>query len=147
MSTCTSRFHVERCREFRNVPLARYSRAVQVNPLRTAVLLLAAILNLHAIGTADPGGGQNEPSGQGGSSRAVLVRVNPEYPRIAAFMELIGVVQLEATVRPDGTVRKVRVLGGHPLLADAAQRAVMQWRFERESRETTERVRIAFRPQ
>lgn len=50
--------------------------------------------------------------------------VVPEYPEIAGRMKLFGVVQVEAVVNPDGTVREVRVIGGHPLLAEALVRAV-----------------------
>ncbi|HTT21872.1 MAG TPA: YfiR/HmsC family protein, partial [Candidatus Sulfotelmatobacter sp.] len=54
------------------------------------------------------------------SHRRILVRVVPEYPEIAASMNLKGAVQLQATVRADGSVEHVTVLGGHPLLAQAA---------------------------
>jgi TonB family protein len=74
---------------------------------------------------------------QPGSSRAIVFRVTPEYPRIAATMKLIGAVQLQALVRADGKVKQVRVVGGHPVLAEAAAAAVMKWRFEPEARETT----------
>jgi outer membrane biosynthesis protein TonB len=51
---------------------------------------------------------------------------------------------LQAVVRPDGTVEKVRVLGGHPLLAEAAAQALMKWRYEPRAKETIESVRISF---
>lgn len=87
---------------------------------------------------AGSGGGVSE------GSRSVAFRVTPDYPAIAAKMNLTGAVQLQAVVRADGTVKQVRVLGGHPLLADSASRAVMQWRFEPASKESTELVRISF---
>ena len=79
-----------------------------------------------------------------GGSRAIMFRVTPEYPRLAAAVKIIGAVQLQALVRADGTVRQVRVVGGHPVLAEAAAAAVMKWRFEPQARETTESVRISF---
>jgi TonB family protein len=79
-----------------------------------------------------------------GGPRAIMFRVTPEYPRLAAAVKIIGAVQLQALVRADGTVRQVRVVGGHPVLAEAAAAAVMKWRFEPEARETTESVRISF---
>ena len=79
-----------------------------------------------------------------GGSRAIMFRVRPEYPRLAAAVKIIGAVQLQALVRADGTVKQVRVVGGHPVLAEAAAAAVMKWRFEPEARETTESVRISF---
>ena len=59
-------------------------------------------------------------------------------------MRLTGTVQLAAVVRPDGTVKEVRVLGGHPVLAEAASDAVRQWRYRPAPSETVEVVKIAF---
>jgi TonB family protein len=80
---------------------------------------------------------------QPGSSRAIKFRVTPHYPRLAVALKIIGAVQLQAVVRADGTVKGVRVVGGHPVLVEAAA-AVMKWRFEPAARETTEPVRIIF---
>lgn len=77
-------------------------------------------------------------------SRQLKHSTSPEYPEIAQRMNLKGVVQLEAMVRSDGTVREVKVLGGHPLLAEAVVRAVMQWRYETGPKETTEVVKFSF---
>ena len=71
----------------------------------------------------------------------------PLYPGIAKTMNLRGSVQLEVTVKPDGSVKDVRVIGGHPLLADAAIRSVKQWRYEPSGRETTEVVKVNFEKQ
>jgi protein TonB len=38
-------------------------------------------------------------------------------------------VRLEGVVAKDGTVQRLRVLSGHPLLAPAALEAVSQWRY------------------
>lgn len=69
----------------------------------------------------------------------------PSFPEMARRMNIRGAVQLEAVVRPNGTVKQVRVLGGHPLLAEIAARSVMQWRFKPEERETREVVKVNFR--
>ncbi|HZR65761.1 MAG TPA: TonB family protein [Terriglobales bacterium] len=78
------------------------------------------------------------------STRRIMLRVNPEYPEIAARMRLAGSVQLQAIVRADGTVKQVKVVGGHPMLAAAAANAVKQWRYETSTKETTEVVKISF---
>jgi TonB family protein len=80
-------------------------------------------------------------------SRRVEHSVTPEYPEIAERMNLTGVVQVEARVKPDGTVEEVRIVGGHPLLADALARAVKQWRYQPGAKETVEVVRFSFGPQ
>lgn len=84
------------------------------------------------------------PEVRGESSRPIAFRVVPEYPRLATSMNLAGAVQLQAIVRADGTVKKVKVIGGHPVLAEAAASAVMRWRYETGPKETTETVRISF---
>lgn len=113
-------------------------------PIRNAWQITAVLAFAACLGTA-----QQRPAEhvtKAATSRTVLVRVSPEYPRVAASMKLMGAVQLEATVRADGTVRDVKVLGGHPVLAEAATNAVKRWRYEPSSKETTELVRITFEP-
>jgi protein TonB len=61
---------------------------------------------------------------------ALIHRVNPVYPDLAAYAQLGGVVILEAVVGPDGRVDSVIVLRSrHKLLDDAAIDAVRQWRY------------------
>jgi outer membrane biosynthesis protein TonB len=56
-------------------------------------------------------------------------------------------VQALATVKPDGTVKEVKVVGGHPLLAEALTHAVMQWKYQPAPKETVEAVKFTFGPQ
>jgi periplasmic protein TonB len=56
--------------------------------------------------------------------------VRPVYPPIAQSARVAGIVIIEATVGPDGTVTDARVLRGVPLLNDAAVEAVRQWQYE-----------------
>jgi protein TonB len=58
-------------------------------------------------------------------------------------MNVSGAVKLELIVGANGQVKSVKPLGGHPLLIDAAQNAVKQWRYEPGS-EGTEVVEIRF---
>jgi outer membrane biosynthesis protein TonB len=55
-------------------------------------------------------------------------------------MNLGGTVKVIAVVGPDGSVKRVEPVGGSPLLVQAAQNAVTQWKFAAgvESRETVE---------
>jgi TonB family protein len=65
-----------------------------------------------------------------GDSRAVKSRVSPIYPELARRMKVSGVVNLEATVDPDGKVTAVKTISGNNLLKIAAEDAVHKWRFE-----------------
>jgi len=60
----------------------------------------------------------------------VVYKRDPEYPRIAQQMNQHGVVELMATIGVDGRVKGVKILKGPPILAKAAQEAVMQWIYK-----------------
>ncbi len=72
--------------------------------------------------------------------------VPPEYPAIAERMHLRGTAQVQVLVKADGTVKEVKVLGGHPLLTDALARAVKQWRYQPGPKETVEIIKFSFSP-
>jgi TonB family protein len=86
-------------------------------------------------------------SGASGSERKVATRVAPPYPDIAKKLHLHGTVRVEAVVRANGTVKSTRVLGGNPVLGEAAEDAVAKWKFEPSQAETTEIVQLAFEGQ
>jgi len=79
-------------------------------------------------------------------SRKVLTRVEPDYPTLLKAARIGGVVKLNAAVLPNGTVTKVTVLGGNPILADQARKAVMTWKFAPSPGPTNELLSFRFRP-
>lgn len=80
-------------------------------------------------------------------ARKVLMRVTPQYPAIARRMSISGSVRLEVLVAANGSVKAAEIKGGHPLLAQAAQSAVREWKYEPGSHETHEIVEVKFTPQ
>jgi TonB family protein len=82
-----------------------------------------------------------------GTDRKVSQRVAPGYPELAKKMHIHGMVRVEAVVRPNGSVRSTRILGGNPVLIEAAQDAVTKWKFEPGQSETTEVVQLSFEKQ
>lgn len=78
------------------------------------------------------------------STRRLRRGVEPEYPEIARRMGLKGAVELEVSIRRDGTVKEVKVIGGHPLLADSLVKAVTQWQYDPGPQESRVKVRYAF---
>ena len=93
---------------------------------------------------------QNAPTSNNSdhvSDRKVTFRTAPRYPDLAQKAHLQGVVKVEAIVRPNGTVKSTRVLGGNPVLVDAATDAVNKWKFEPSPNETTELIQLTFVPQ
>ena len=79
-------------------------------------------------------------------SRKVLTRVVPQYPNLARSMRLQGVVRADVLVAPNGTVKSIEVKGGHPLLVDAAQNALREWKWLPGPRETHESIELKFNP-
>jgi TonB family protein len=78
--------------------------------------------------------------------RKVVTKVIPQYPSLARSMNLQGVVRADVLVGPNGKVKYVEVKGGHPVLADAAQNALRQWKWELSAHETHESIELRFNP-
>ena len=55
---------------------------------------------------------------------------SPLYPAAAKQKGIQGTVLLQAVIGADGTVRQLRVIDGHPLLAPAAMEAVRRWKYK-----------------
>jgi len=78
--------------------------------------------------------------------RKVKTRVAPVYPQLARQMNISGVVKVQVTVAPNGSVKTTKLVGGHPLLANAALDAIKKWRFDTGPDETTGIVEFKFDP-
>ena len=76
--------------------------------------------------------------------RKVVRREEPEYPALAARMNIHGTVKLKIWINPDGTVRRLEYVGGHPILAESGLKAVKGWKYEPSSRESTAVVELKF---
>jgi periplasmic protein TonB len=59
----------------------------------------------------------------------LIRRVQPAYPAQARAARIQGIVVLQATISREGAIMNLRVLSGHPMLAQAALDAVRQWRY------------------
>ena len=85
--------------------------------------------------------------GEGHAGRRAIEKVAPVYPELARRAHIRGMVKLEVVVRPNGSVKATRTLGGSPALIEAATDAVRKWKFEAAQEETTEIVQLMFEPQ
>jgi TonB family protein len=68
----------------------------------------------------------------------------PEYPDIAKKMNLTGVVKIEILIGTDGEIKASNVVGGHPILADAAQKALKKWKYAPGNSETKALLEFKF---
>jgi outer membrane biosynthesis protein TonB len=91
------------------------------NPV-TSVIIITVLM----VGLVSSAMGQN--GSQAGASRRATSRVATNYPELAQRMGLQGMVKLEAGVRPNGSVKSARVIGGNPVLGEAASTAVGKWK-------------------
>jgi len=79
------------------------------------------------------------------SRRRVVRKVAPNYPTAAKRMGLGGTVKVVAVVGPDGSVKKVEPVGGSPILVQAAETAISQWKYA-PGAESQESVELHFTP-
>jgi TonB family protein len=110
-----------------------------IRSVRNTVLFLVVLITLG--GTLPPVVGA-----QDGIDRKIKSKVSPVYPEIARKMGITGNVKLQLLVSPKGEVKETKVIGGHPILVNAAVDAVKKWRFETASAESTGTVEFRFDP-
>ncbi len=60
----------------------------------------------------------------------VISRPLPQIPEFIRNRRTFTSVKLEAVIDPTGKVSTVRVLGGDPILAEAARKAVLTWKYK-----------------
>ncbi|MEZ5399526.1 MAG: M56 family metallopeptidase [Bryobacteraceae bacterium] len=68
----------------------------------------------------------------GGNVQAakLTTKVPPVYPPLARTARIQGAVRFNVVIAPDGAVRSMQLIHGHPLLVDAAQQALARWVYE-----------------
>jgi|SRR5579859_746628 len=79
-------------------------------------------------------------------ARKVITRVEPKYPATLERLYIGGVVRLEVVVTPNGSVESAALVGGNPILGQAAIAAVKQWKYAAAPTKTTVTERLEFDP-
>jgi TonB family protein len=110
----------------------RTSRWKKWAVVSTAALVFSGASGFAQSGTTDE------------SKRKVKTKTSPAYPELAKRMNVSGKVKIEVVITPDGHVKSTRVVGGHPLLVQACQDAVKEWKFVPAPEETTQVVEFEF---
>ena len=78
--------------------------------------------------------------------RTLVKRVEPDYPETLQRLGIGGSVRLELTILPTGTIESIEILGGNPILAEAAAKAVKQWVYAPGRSQTRMQVVVPFEP-
>ena len=76
--------------------------------------------------------------------RKVKTKVAPAFPDLARRMNVTGKVKIEVIIAPDGHVKSTKAIGGHPLLVQACQDAVKEWKFVPAPEESMQVVEFDF---
>jgi TonB family protein len=97
--------------------------------------------------TAQKDSKTQQDSKDGELTRKAKTKVAPVYPDVARRMSVTGTVKLAVVVAPNGTVKSAKVIGGHPVLVNAAVDAMKRWRFETAPTESSGVVEFTFQPQ
>ena len=80
------------------------------------------------------------------AERKLISRVEPAYPEELRKRAIGGTVRLKVTIAANGTVYNTQLLGGNPVLGDAAIAAVAKWKYAPAAAQTTVEVSILFDP-
>jgi TonB family protein len=84
---------------------------------------------------------------QGELSRKAKTKVAPAYPELARRMNITGTVKVLVVVTASGSLKDTKVVGGNPLLVNAAMDALKKWKFEPADSESSGTVEFKFQPQ
>lgn len=66
----------------------------------------------------------------GHPQRKAIKNPAPVYPALAREQGLRGVVKIEVKIAANGSIKSTRAIGGHPVLIQAAEQALKNWKFE-----------------
>lgn len=80
----------------------------------------------------------------GDSERILITRVEPAYPETLKQRDIGGIVRLRVTISAKGNVERVELLGGNPILAEAAESAVKQWVYASSHSQSVAEVSLRF---
>ena len=119
----------------------RKSHAKGAVSLRFVVCVSALVLMLTGSLTSAQQG-----STAAKSERKLVTRVEPEYPAILRARQIGGTVRLEVTITPKGTVKNIALIGGNPILAEAAITAVKRWTYAPGDAVSSAQVSVEFNP-
>jgi len=112
--------------------------------LRVWIVALGMACVLGGAALVPPRGTAAQDESTDTAKRKVRTKVAPEYPALAKQMNVTGKVKIETTISADGHVLNTKVIGGSPLLVNAALDAVKKWRFEPGPKDTTEVIEFEF---
>jgi TonB family protein len=105
-------------------------------------LTLTALAFCLALGSVPTAKAQSEEH----ANRKVIHSQKPEYPAVLKVLGIGGTVRLNVKVLANGSVADVQILGGNPVLADSAVKAVKTWKYAAAASSSNETLTLEFNP-
>jgi len=107
----------------------------------TSLLVSLSLLGLPASQAQNAKNAKYEKTG-----RKLVHKVEPIYPQDLKRLNIGGTVKLDVQISARGNVERVQIVGGNPILADSASRAVKQWQYEPSDASTSILLNVEFNP-
>ncbi len=79
-------------------------------------------------------------------NRKLVAQIMPAYPETLKRFNVSGVVKLQITISPNGSIKEMKTSGGNPVLVDLAMNAVRKWKYAPAPAETVTKVELTFKP-
>jgi TonB family protein len=83
---------------------------------------------------------------QAQESRKAVSNPSPTYPEVAKKLHLVGTVKVQIVIAADGRIKEKNFIGGHPLLVNAVEDTLKNWKYAPSSVETTAQLEFNFHP-
>src|SRR5947209_19936327 len=101
-----------------------------VNLKKHARLYLPLVFGLAGVfGLIRPASAEPMRVSEEDGRKAIVAKVAPAVPAIARQAHITGRVVVDLTVSEDGTVEKVDVVSGNPILGGSVVNATKKWTF------------------
>ncbi len=78
--------------------------------------------------------------------RKALSNPAPTYPEVAKKLRLVGTVKVQVLIAADGRIKEKNFIGGHPILVNAVEETLKNWKYAPASGETTTQLEFNFHP-
>ena len=79
-------------------------------------------------------------------TRKVISNPAPAYPETARRFRVTGVVKVQVVIAADGQIKTTKIVGGHPLLGNAVEETLKNWKYAPAAAETTTTLEFRFNP-
>ena len=119
-------------------------RRTGVTLFKTNLIRIVVTLGIGAL-LVLPSAIFGQDGGADAAKRKVRTKIAPTYPVLAKRMNFEGKVKVAVTITADGRVKDARLVGGSPVLANAALDAARQWKFDPAPKDSTEVIEFEFK--